>query len=118
MNPRLIADSLNRSPITRRAWFERMAGGLYGAALAHLFGSEFGNALANSALEAATAKPPGMPPVYDLKARPPHFPTKAKAVIQLFMNGGHSQMELFDPPMLDRHTVNPISRKSPERSKT
>ena len=104
MNSRLIADSLNRSPITRRAWFERMAGGLYGAALAHLFGSEFGNALANSASEAVAAKPSGMPPVYDLKAKPAHFPPKAKAVIQLFMNGGPSQMELFDPkPMLDRH---------------
>ena len=41
---------------------------------------------------------------YDLKPRKPHFEPKAKAVIQLFMNGGPSQMDLFDPkPMLDKH---------------
>src|SRR5580765_2609690 len=112
MNPRLIADSLNRSPITRRAWFERMAGGVYGAALAHLFGREFGNVFANLASEAPASKPGGAPPVYDLKARPPHFPPKAKAVIQLFMNGGPSQMDLFDPkPMLDKHDGQPYFDK-------
>src|SRR5206468_6638352 len=39
----------------------------------------------------------------DLKARQPHFPAKAKAVIQLVQNGGPSQMDLFDPkPALTR----------------
>src|SRR5690242_1907436 len=39
----------------------------------------------------------------DLKARQPHFPPKAKAVIQLVQNGGPSQMDLFDPkPELTR----------------
>src|SRR6476646_1691279 len=39
----------------------------------------------------------------DLKARRPHFPAKAKAVIQLVQNGGPSQMDLFDPkPELTR----------------
>jgi hypothetical protein len=38
-----------------------------------------------------------------LRPRPPHFEPKARAVIHLFMNGGPSQMDLFDPkPMLDR----------------
>ena len=32
----------------------------------------------------------------------PHFPAKAKSVIWLFMNGGVSHLESFDPkPMLD-----------------
>ena len=35
--------------------------------------------------------------------RPPHFAPKARAVIHLFMNGGPSPMDLFDPkPALDR----------------
>jgi hypothetical protein len=40
----------------------------------------------------------------DLKPRQPHFEPKARSVIHLFMNGGPSQMDLFDPkPMLDKH---------------
>ena len=38
-------------------------------------------------------------------ARPPHFLPKAKRVIQLFMNGGASQCDLFDykPQLIARH---------------
>ncbi len=40
---------------------------------------------------------------YDLQPKPPHHAAKAKSVIQLFMNGGPSQMDLFDPkPVLNR----------------
>ena len=40
---------------------------------------------------------------FDLRPKPPHFPAKAKAVIQLMQNGGPSQMDLFDPkPELSR----------------
>jgi len=35
-------------------------------------------------------------PAGPLAARPPHFPGRAKAVIQLFMAGAPSQLELFD----------------------
>ncbi len=39
----------------------------------------------------------------DLKPRKPHVDSKAKSVIHLFMNGGPSQMDLFDPkPLLDK----------------
>src|SRR5262245_79555 len=34
---------------------------------------------------------------FDLRPKQPHFPPKAKAVIQLMQNGGPSQMDLFDP---------------------
>ena len=44
----------------------------------------------------------------DLVPRPSHFPGKAKAVIQLFQNGGPSQMDLFDnKPELSRHNGQP-----------
>jgi hypothetical protein len=45
----------------------------------------------------------------DLKARPVHFPAKAKAVIQLVQNGGPSQMDLFDPkPLLKKLAGQPL----------
>ena len=34
---------------------------------------------------------------YDLRPKPLHHPATATSVIQLFMNGGPSQMDLFDP---------------------
>src|SRR5215207_5401522 len=76
--------------LTRRDFFERSSTGLFGAAVASLLNQD-------SRLSAAE-------PVADLKPRLPHFPARAKSVIHLFMNGGPSQMDLFDPkPMLDRH---------------
>jgi hypothetical protein len=44
-----------------------------------------------------------------LKPKVPHFPAKAKRVIYLFLNGGPSQMDTFDPkPMLDKYHGQPI----------
>ncbi len=44
----------------------------------------------------------------DLAPRPGHFPGRAKAVIQLFQNGGPSQMDLFDhKPELSKHHGEP-----------
>jgi len=44
-----------------------------------------------------------------LASRPPHFPPKAKRVIHLFMAGGPSQLELFDPkPKLRELNGQPI----------
>src|SRR5919202_5756673 len=40
----------------------------------------------------------------------PHFPPKAKSVIWLFMNGGVSHLETFDPkPALDRYAGKTIA---------
>lgn len=39
-----------------------------------------------------------------LSARPSHFPARAKRIIHLWMNGGPSQVDTFDPkPALDRY---------------
>jgi hypothetical protein len=76
--------------VTRRGFFERMGAGVCGAALAYLHGLD---------LKAAERSVPA-----DLRPRRPHFPPRARAVIHLFMNGGPSHMDLFDPkPALDRH---------------
>ena len=75
--------------IKRRDFFSRITNGLHGAALATLFGSE----LATSPAHAAH----GGPVLHDLTPKEPHIQPRAKAVIQLFMNGGPSQVDLFDP---------------------
>ena len=55
---------------------------------------------AAEALEAASGGPRRG---YDTFPRETHHPAKAKAVIQLFMNGGPSQVDLFEPkPLLDQ----------------
>ncbi len=39
-----------------------------------------------------------------LAARPPHFPAKAKHLIHIYLNGGPSQVDTFDPkPLLKRY---------------
>jgi hypothetical protein len=43
------------------------------------------------------------PQLFDLKPKAPHFPGRARAVIQFFMSGGPSHLDLYDPkPMLDK----------------
>ena len=48
-----------------------------------------------------------------LAPRPPHFPAKARSVIFLYMDGGPSQVDTFDPkPRLDREHGQPIKMKT------
>lgn len=62
-----------------------------------LFGAEPGGA--------APVKPPLEPPVYDLTPKQPPLPARAKAMISMFMMGGPSQIDLFDPKpeLVKRH---------------
>src|SRR5215469_133191 len=68
--------------ITRRHFFGRSALGLGAAALASLLPER-------AAAAPATSPTGGLPGL-------PHFAPKAKRAIYLFMNGGPSQMDLFD----------------------
>lgn len=87
-----------KNQTSRRRFFGSMADGLCGAALTSLFSRDL---FADAA-----------PRIYDLKPRRPHFEPKAKSVIHLFMNGGPSQMDLFDPkPVLDKHHGEPYFDK-------
>ena len=84
------------TPLSRRDLFRRVPGGVGAAALLSLLRDE-----------AARADAPA-----DLKPRQPHFAPKATSVIHLFMNGGPSQMDLFDPkPLLDRRHGEPFADK-------
>jgi Protein of unknown function (DUF1501) len=85
--------------LPRREFLDSVVGGVYAAALAALAPDW----LAPSRLSAAAHATKAESTVYDLHPKSPHFEPKAKAVIQLFMNGGPSQMDLFDPkPELDK----------------
>lgn len=91
---------------TRRGFFQSMAGGLQGAALTWLVSRDLLNGSTCSAAEGAGK------PLLDLQPRAPHFAPKARSVIHLFMNGGPSQMDLFDPkPLLDKHHGKPYFDK-------
>jgi hypothetical protein len=82
---------------TRRSFLAGTSAGVGFFALAHL--------LQRDGLLAADgpAKPgENLPP--SLKPRTPHFAPKAKAMISLFMHGGPSHVDLFDPkPELTKH---------------
>ena len=92
--------------MTRRRFFERISDGIYGTALATLLSQDLYGGL--DLLASDSPRDAGLPPghrrVYDLKPGKRDFPAKTKAVIHLFMNGGPSQVDLFDPkPALDQH---------------
>ena len=67
---------------SRRLFLRNAGGGIGMMALADLLG----------AAEVKSGEAPN-----PLAPRKPHFPAKAKSVIFLFMEGGPSQMDLFDP---------------------
>lgn len=77
---------------TRRQVLSRLGGGFGGLVLGQLLGDDQSSAAA----------------VHDLKERPPHFSPRARAVIQLFMHGGPSHVDLLDPkPMLEKYDGKP-----------
>jgi hypothetical protein len=79
---------LEHLALTRRELLARCGTGLGALALGSMF--------ADSAAQAAGGNP--------LLPRTPHFPAKAKHVIHLFMNGGPSHVDTFDPkPMLTKY---------------
>ncbi len=76
--------------LSRRDWLKRSGTGLGMLGLAAMVGER----------EALAIEPSQNP----LAPRPPHFPARAKHVIHIYLNGGPSQMDTFDPkPMLKRY---------------
>ena len=88
-------NGLASSPSSRRSFFEQVGSGLCGAALASVLSDD----LFGRSLQAAeqTHSQNAMLKQYDLRPKSTHFNPPARSVIQLFMNGGPSQMDLFDP---------------------
>ena len=94
----------------RREFLFKSGGGISGLALAYLLGRD--NLLAAPAppvSEACSAPAKGVNPY---APKPPHFKPRATAVISLFMGGGWSQMDTFDPkPALTKYAGEPIDGK-------
>lgn len=83
-------------PVTRRRFIANATNGVGTAALAWLLHQE-------GLLRAEPSKPDLERKTFDLKQRASHHEPKAKAMISLFMQGGPSHMDLFDPkPELTR----------------
>lgn len=90
-----------QSPLTRRQMLRQCANGFGAVALTAL--------LSDSAYSAASSE------LSDpFACRPPHFQPRAKNVIFLFMDGGPSQVDTFDPkPRLAKEHGQPIKMKVP-----
>ena len=80
--------------LSRRRFFDRMTDGLCGVALSSLLGQQ--------AFGAETHRAQNLPE--NLQPRRPHFTPRATSVIHLCMQGGPSQVDLFDPkPALKKY---------------
>src|SRR5438067_11146084 len=89
-----INDRAGAGNLTRRDMLLRSGAGFGALALSYL--------LRDHPLFADAPRHPAAP-------RPPHFPARAKNVIFLFMEGGPSHIDLFDPkPLLNRLAGQPI----------
>ena len=85
--------------LTRREMLFKCANGFGGLALLALLAEKSSGALA------ATTRNP-------LAPRPSHFPAKARSVIFLYMDGGPSQVDTFDPkPLLTKENGQPFKMK-------
>jgi hypothetical protein len=85
----------------RRDFLFQSSGGIAGLALAQLLHQDGRLTGAPVNVDGCSAPPIGLNP---LAAKQPHFKPRAKAVISLFMTGGPSQVDTFDPkPALEKH---------------
>ena len=88
------ACSMSGPALSRRELLGRSGMGLGMLALAGVLGDE--GSLARAAEAARYSNP--------LAPKPAHFPARARHVIHLFMNGGPSHVDTFDPkPALDKY---------------
>lgn len=82
----------------RRDFLHQVGGGIRAAALMSLLGDELSGAERSERRR-----------IHDVAAQATHVQPRATSVIHLFMNGGPSQMDLFDPkPELDRRHGQPL----------
>jgi hypothetical protein len=95
----------SRPPLTRRDALCRMGGGFGMLSFASLIGESI-------------AKAQAADPAQPWLIKKPDFKPKAKRVIFLFMNGGCSQVDTFDPkPMLDKYDGQPLPGETPKHER-
>ena len=93
---------------SRRSFLWDVGGGFASLGLVDLLSRDGFFEGSNKSLSAAEmVASPGTPSIV---GKPLHFPAKAKHCIFLFMNGGPSQIDTFDPkPMLEKYNGKPYS---------
>jgi hypothetical protein len=97
--------NLEHLALTRREFLSRCGMGMGALGLTTLLGNV--GFLAPTAQASTYVSP--------LAPRSPHFPGKAKRVIHLFMNGGPSHVDTFDPkPMLERYAGQMLPMDNPK----
>ena len=102
-----IPQTQRRRYISRRDLLFKAGEGISGLALAYLLNRE--TLLAADKETACSATTDAQTPV---SPRPTHFTSRAKSVISLFMSGGVSHVDTFDPkPMLDKFHGQPLEGK-------
>jgi hypothetical protein len=85
--------------VSRREWLRRMGGGFGSLGLAGVLAGELARP-AGSTFAASVSTTSDNP----LAPKAPHFAARAKRVIFLFMNGGPSHVDTFDPkPLLTKN---------------
>ncbi|HEX5500835.1 MAG TPA: DUF1501 domain-containing protein, partial [Thermomicrobiales bacterium] len=98
-DPRLSSADL----FSRRRWLAQMGTGFGTLGLAAVLADAglLGDRTARAASSGAATSP--------LAPKPPHFAPRAKRVIFLFMNGGPSHVDTFDPkPALEKYAGMPL----------
>jgi hypothetical protein len=101
------ARSQRRRFMSRRDLIFKAGEGISGLALAYLLNNE--NLLAADPDSACSSRVEVPTPV---SPRPTHFAPRAKSVISLFMSGGVSHVDTFDPkPMLEKFHGHPLEGK-------
>ncbi|MDG3008222.1 DUF1501 domain-containing protein [Paludisphaera mucosa] len=92
-----------RPPLSRRQAIQRLGTGFGMLGLSAML--DEAGLMGLTAARASTPEAPRTP----LAPRPPHFAPRAKRVIHIYLNGGPSQVDTFDPkPTLTRYDGRPL----------
>src|SRR5215469_10018800 len=113
MNPAEHRLSLAARFLDRRQFLGKCGMGMGGLALAQLMGG-----LDMLSARSASAQSQSIP-LNPLDVKSPPMPAKAKRVVHLFMNGGPSHVDTFDPkPVLTKYHGKPVPTNLPTERKT
>jgi len=100
---------VNKRFWARREFLFQSGGGMAGLALLHLLDNDD---LLAAPMQASPANCDASVPGNPFAPKPSHFAPRATAVISLFMSGGVSHLDTFDPkPMLTKYAGEPLSDK-------
>src|ERR1700736_346007 len=105
--PHLLSEGCGGAVLSRRQMLRHFANGFGMLGLAAL--------LVDEARPSETTTPPERSPFNPLAVKPPQFPARARRLIFLFMSGGPSHVDTWDPkPRLARYQDKPLPFEKPK----